>query len=107
MTPDYTALDTSDLLPLRFSSNTTTRAAALAEIRRRLVAIGRDHARPATLAEALGLKERTLRRVLDELDAVEPVAVGWTRTQGGGWAGARNALKERRSQKSTEALTKK
>lgn len=107
MTPDYTALDTSDLLPLRLSSNATTRSAALAEIRRRLVAIGRDHTRPATLAAAVGIPERTLRRVLDELDAVEPVAVGWTRTQGGGWAGARNALKERRSQKSTEGVSKK
>lgn len=67
-----------------------TRAEALAELRRRLTLAGPSCASPGALSAAVGIGERTLRRVLDELDAEGPaVPVGWTRSRGGGMARAR------------------
>lgn len=72
-----------------------TRDAALAELRRRLA----EHATaasPGDLARATGIAERTLRRLLAELDAAGlPVAVGWVRARGGGMARARAARRDR------------
>jgi hypothetical protein len=67
-----------------------TRAEALAELRRRLTLAGPSCASPGALSAAVGIGERTLRRVLDELDAEGPaVPVGWTRSRGGGMVRAR------------------
>ena len=103
-------LPTADLLPLRRSTSPAVRDAAYAELRRRLDAEGPHCTRPADLAAALGVPERSLRRVLDELDAATPTApvvVGWVRARGGGGVVARNALKTGRDKKSTEGRSKK
>lgn len=102
-----TNLPTADLVPLRRSTSPAVAAEARAELRRRLDAEGPHHKRPATLAAALGVPERTLRRLLDELDGNVPVVVGWVRSRGGGGIAARNALKTGRSEKSTGAPSKK
>lgn len=83
--------DTPAALVLAARTLPETRAAALAELRRRL-AEHEGAASPGALALATGIAERTLRRLLAELDAEGlPVAVGWVRARGGGMARARAA----------------
>lgn len=102
-----TNLPTADLVPLRRSTSPAVAADARAELRRRLDAEGPRHTSPGSLAATLGVPERTLRRLLDELDGDTPVVVGWVRARGGGGIVARNALKTSRSQKSTGTPSEK
>jgi len=94
--PTVTAFapDTPVSLVLAARTIPETRAEALAELRRRLALAGPSCASPRELSTAVGIGERTLRRVLDELDAEGPaVPVGWVRARGGGMARARAARK--------------
>lgn len=94
---DLASTPTADLLALR--SVPTTRADALAELRRRLEPLGPQCDSPAALAAASGIAERTLRRLLAELDAGGPVPVGWVRARGGGGGAAREARARNRRAK--------
>jgi hypothetical protein len=70
---------------------------ALVELAARVAAHGPRSSGPGELALALGLHERTVRRLLARLDAEGlPVAVGWVRACGGGGVRARAVLREKR-----------
>lgn len=101
MTFDHTT--PADLLVFA-RTRPATRAAAYAELRRRLVALGPTCSSPVALAEAAGIPERTLRRILDDLDADAPVPVGWVRVQGGGSDAAKARAKTRAKPRRNKAV---
>ena len=96
---DLTAAPVALLLAARTVPET---AADALEHLRALIARHATAASPRALAEATGIPERTLRRVLAELDAAGGApALGYVRARGGG---AREALKARKTRASAKIV---